>query len=164
MRFDPDEMLRVLAAHAVDYVLIGGLAAALHGSDGVTTDLDITPAATVPNLAALSAALTELDAGIRVDGIDEGLPFSHDAGSLARAGIWNLRTRAGDLDLALVPAGTDGYDDLVEQSLLIEVSGVQVRLAALADIIRSKEAADRPKDRLALPGLRQLERRRRGRA
>ena len=149
----------MLAAYGVQYVLIGGLAAALHGSDGVTTDLDITPARTTDNLAALAAALADLDARIRVDGIEEGLPFGHDAASLARAGVWNLRTRVGDLDLSFVPSGTDGYDDLVAGALEVRVSGVDIRLAALADVIRSKEAADRPKDRLALPGLRELHRR-----
>jgi hypothetical protein len=159
LTFDPDEMLRVLGAHGVTFVLIGGLAAAMHGADGVTVDLDITPSRSRANLRALSAALAELDARIRVDGIDAGLPFDHDAASLARASVWSLRTRAGDLDIAFEPTGTAGYDDLAASALLVQISGVDVRLASLADVIRSKEAADRPKDRLALPGLRELARR-----
>ena len=58
--FRPDLLLRVLARHGVDYVVIGGIAAALHGSDLVTFDVDITPALGSDNLSRLSAALYEL--------------------------------------------------------------------------------------------------------
>lgn len=156
MIFDPVDMVAVLRRHGVDFVLIGGIAAALHGYDGVTTDLDITPADDVANLTRLSDALRELEAGLRVDGIDEPLPFDHDAASLRRAAVWNLRTRSGDLDIALQPAGTDGYDDLMTSAVRITIADVDIDLASLADVIRSKEAADRPKDRLALPALRSL--------
>jgi hypothetical protein len=64
--FDPDALLEVLHRHDVQYVLIGGLAAALRGSATPTFDVDITPAADAANLARLSAALTELDARVRV--------------------------------------------------------------------------------------------------
>jgi hypothetical protein len=95
--FDPDALLEVLHRHEVRYVLIGGLAAALHGSATPTFDVDITPAAGSVNLARLSAALTDLDARIRVDGIQEGLAFPHDAASLAQMTMLNLVTRFGDL-------------------------------------------------------------------
>jgi hypothetical protein len=54
------------------------------------------------------------------------------------------------------PSGTHGYDDLRRDAIELEILGVQVPLASLADIIRSKEAADRPKDRLTLPVLRRI--------
>ncbi|MCA1824955.1 MAG: hypothetical protein LC640_11990, partial [Frankia sp.] len=62
------EIVRVLNAHEVDYVLIGGLAAVLHGVPIGTVDVDITPARTEPNLRRLAAALRELDARLRVAG------------------------------------------------------------------------------------------------
>ena len=70
----------------------------------------------------------------------------------------NLTTSVGDLDLAFVPAGFDGgYDELrVESDMLELVAGVKTRVARLRAIIRSKEAADREKDRRALPYLRAL--------
>ena len=52
-----------------------------------------------------------------------------------------------------MPSGTDGYEDLVRTALLVEVRGEQMPVASLADIIRSKEAAARPKDFTALPAL-----------
>ena len=155
--FRPERILEVLAAHRVDYVMIGGLAAAVHGSDLITGDLDITPAREEENLTRLSRALDDLEACIRTDGVPDGLPFAHDATALARGAIWNLVTNAGDLDLAMMPSGTHGYEDLRRDAIAIDILGVPTRVAALADIIRSKEAAGRDKDRAALPMLRRLQ-------
>lgn len=157
VEFRPERILEVLAAHHVDYIMIGGFAAAIHGSDVVTGDLDITPATDHHNLERLSRALDELDARVRTDDASHGLPFVHDATSLARGTVWNLVTNAGDLDLAMMPSGTQGYDDLRRDATAIAVVGVPTRVAALADIIRSKEAAGREKDRAVLPMLRRLE-------
>lgn len=155
---DPERILRVLADRGVAYVMIGGLAAAIHGSDVATTDLDITPAAREDNLARLSSALDDLHARVRTPEVPEGLPFAHDARSLARARIWNLTTDAGDLDISFVPSGTQGYDDLARHAITLDIDGVRTYVASLADIIRSKEAAGRPKDLAVLPLLELLQR------
>jgi hypothetical protein len=152
--FRPVELLATLAAHNVRFVLIGGMAAAVHGSEHVTFDVDITPDLARTNLDRLSRALTEMGARIRTDAVEGGLPFEHSGESLARAKVWNLTTEFGDLDLAMLPAGTDGYDDLARDAVHIGLLGVDTVVASLADVIRSKEAADRPKDRLVLPNLR----------
>ncbi len=154
--FEPERILEVLAAHEVDYVLIGGLAAARHGSPFATQDVDITPEVRVDNMDRLSSALRELRARIRTEGVDGGLPFDHDGTSLSAAGVWNLTTRYGDLDISLRPTGTDGYPDLSRGAEVVTAFGVHVRLAALEDIIRSKQAANRPKDQRVLPTLREI--------
>lgn len=163
--FRPERILAVLAKHGVEYVMIGGLAAAIHGSDLVTGDMDITPALGEDNLSRLSSALKELRARVRTLDLPEGLPFAHDARSLAAAGVWNLVTNAGDLDISFVPSGTQGFSDLRRDAVTIEILGSSTSVASLADIIRSKEAAGRPKDVAAIPLLRRLldeiERRRR---
>lgn len=156
MTFDPAELIRVLDTHHVQYVLIGGMAATLHGADYVTSDLDITPAQEIDNLERLSAALTDLEARVRVDDQPDGLPFAHDAKSLASVRVWNLVTNAGDLDISFVPSGTSGYPDLRRDATMITIHGTTVAVASLADIVRSKEAAGRDKDRAALPMLRRL--------
>ena len=76
--------------------------------------------------------------------------------SLARVRIWNLQTDAGDLDITFEPSGTHGYDDLRRDAVAMRLRSGNVTVASLADVIRSKEAADRPRDRAALPGLRAL--------
>ena len=155
MSFSGEAILAALQQHDVQYVLIGGFAAVVHGSPIPTVDVDITPARTAANLERLSAALTELEARIRVEG-QAPVPFAHDADSLAAADTWNLTTRHGDLDLAFMPAGTRGYDDLKRDAIQIELRGTTVLIASLADIVRSKDAAGRDKDRRALPVLREL--------
>lgn len=156
--FRPAEILAALARHEVAYVLIGGLAATLHGAAYVTFDLDITPRADRANLQRLSDALKELDAKVRLADRPEepGLDFDHSGESLGRARVWKLTTNAGSLDICMTPAGTAGYDDLRRDALTIEIHGTQVALASLADVVRSKEAAGREKDRVALPMLRRL--------
>ena len=149
----PQELFDVLARHGVDYVLIGGLAATLHGSSALTNDADICPDQSAENLERLAAALREMDARIRTEAEPEGVAFSADPDLLRRMQLVNLTTRFGDFDIAFQPAGSRGYDDLVRGAFDMEVDGTIVRVASLSDIIRSKEAANRPKDRATLPIL-----------
>ncbi|MGH3413465.1 MAG: hypothetical protein ACRDPH_10345 [Marmoricola sp.] len=152
--FAPDKILTVLVRNDVAFVVIGGLAAVAHGSNIPTEDVDITPEPSVDNLERLSAALIELAAQVRFG--DKALPFNHSGESLADAGVWNLRTCFGDLDISMVPNGTGGYPDLVRDASDTAVLEVNVPVASLADVIRSKQAANRPKDQRVLPVLRKI--------
>lgn len=156
--FQADQLLAVLDRHGVEYVLIGGYAATVHGARRPTQDVDITPAVTQENLSRLTAALRELRAGIRVDDMPEGLPFDTSAEALRGIRTLNLRTAYGDIDLTFEPDGTRGFDDLAATATARQVDGMVVRVAALDDIIRSKEAAGRAKDEDALPELYRLAR------
>ena len=157
--FDPERIVRALADHDVVYVLIGALAARLQGFPRLTADADITPDRSRDNLVRLAAALEELEARVYTEGVPEGLPFDCNAETLDRADLWNLVTSAGRLDIAFVPAGTEGYADLARGAIRFEVFGVDLLAASLADIIRSKEAADRPQDRQDVLVLREIIRR-----
>lgn len=155
-RFDPLKIVQAFNHRGVEYVVIGGYAGELHAAAvPPTRDIDLTPRATAENLGRLSQVLTDLDARIRTWGVPEGLPFSHDAASLANVGMWNLTCKFGELDISFKPSGTDGYEDLVRTALRVSVRGEQMPVASLADIIRSKEAAGRPKDFTALPALKE---------
>ena len=68
----------------------------------------------------------------------------------------NLTTRYGDVDLAFTPSGTGGFEDLKTDAVTMSATGASLLVASLADVIRSKSAADRDKDRRALPRLREL--------
>ena len=149
-------MFAVLHGCGVRFVLIGGLAAVINGSPFPTEDVDVTPEHTEANLTRLSAALTELEARIATRDVPEGLPFSHNAASLAGSAAWNLVTRFGHLDIAFVPHGTTGFDDLRRDAMNVDIAGMQIAVASLADIIRSKQAANRPKDQRVLPTLREI--------
>ena len=144
---DPERLVRALAAHDVRYVLVGALAARLQGFPRLTADADLTPAPDPENLDRLARALSELGARIFTDGVPEGLAFDCSGATLARGELWNLVTDAGRVDLVFRPAGTDGFDDLAPQAVRFQVYGAELLAASLPDILRSKEAADRPQDR-----------------
>lgn len=153
---DPRPVLRVLERHGVRYVVIGAVAANVHGYPLPTEDLDITPSADEENLERLAVALLDLNARLRVSGEAEPVAFPIDAKMLSRAQVWTLSTDLGDLDIVVSPSGTQGYEDLRRDASLEELGdGLQVSVASLADVIRSKEAANRAKDQAALPALRQ---------
>lgn len=157
--FDPERIVRVLAEHAVEYVMVGALAARLQGFPRLTADMDITPATSPENLGRLASALRALDARVFTDGVPQGLVFDCSAQTLANAETWNLITDAGRLDIVFVPAGTGGYQELHGTAVPFEVFGVRLEAASLADILRSKEAAGRPQDRQDAAVLREMLRR-----
>ena len=152
--FEPGQILRALEAHHVRYVVIGAIAAIAAGAPILTTDLDVTPSRSRENLERLALALRDLDARLRSASAPDGVPFPIEAEMLATADSWTLTTRAGDVDLMFLPAGTQGYDDLRSGARRERIAGVIVSVAALADVIRSKEAANREKDNMQLPILR----------
>jgi hypothetical protein len=154
--FDGPAVLAVLGRHQVECILIGGFAAVAYGSPLLTHDVDVVPLEERANLTRLSAALTELDARVRAAELDEPLPFDHDADSLAAGRMWNLTTKYGDLDITFQPTGTQGYPDLIRAAITVTLGGVAVKIASLADVIRSTEAAGRDKDLRSLPVLREL--------
>ena len=156
MELDLARLFEVLDRHKVVYVLIGGLAAVYHGSPFPTEDADITPKNDRPNLIRLAAALREINARIRTEAVPEGLPFACDAEALASAPTWNLTTDVGDVGVAFQPAGTQGYPDLRRDATAAQLYNVTVHIASLSDVIRSKQAANRPKDQRVLPTLREI--------
>jgi hypothetical protein len=158
--FQPREILRVLGEHDVECVVLGAIAATLHGAPFTTNDLDICPEGGTRNLERLSEALHELDGKMMAADEPEGLNVAWSAKSLSK---WlvefkflNIQTKYGQLDLLYRPAGTDGYSDLKRNAVREEIGEVTITVAALGDVIRSKQAAGRPRDLEQLPTLRNL--------
>ena len=146
--FQPDEVLRLLNRHEVRYVLIGGLAAILHGSPTLTRDIHICHARDNVNLVRLADALREVNARLR--GAPAGLPFRLYAKTLANGDSFTFTTDLGALDILATPAGTTGYDDLMRTADALQAFGEEFHVASLEDLIRMKRAAGRPKDRVEL--------------
>jgi hypothetical protein len=148
-------IVEILNRHQVRYVIIGAFAAiAQQAPIPATRDIDLTPETGPENLARLSLALKDLGARIRTEGVPGGLPFRHDATSLAAAEMWNLICPDGEFDLSFHPAGfAGGYAQLAASAHRLRVGEVEVVVADLADVIRSKESAGRPKDLRVLPLL-----------
>jgi hypothetical protein len=155
--YQPVELLEALERHGVRYVVIGGLAAELRGSPYVTRDVDVTPARDRANLGRLANALRELNAKLRLPNAGATVEIPLNEHSFDWGTTWTFVTDHGYLDVALLPDGTRGYDDLrrgATRELITDT--LQVEVASLADVIRSKEAAGREKDRAVLPILRQV--------
>lgn len=142
--FDPFALLKVLQAHQVQLLLIGGIAGVLHGSPSMTNDLDICHSRDMDNLRKLAAALVELNARLR--GAPEDAPFILDARTLAAGGNFTFSTTAGALDCLAFPSGSKGYDELIANAVSMDLDGLNVKVVALNDLIRIKRAAGRPKD------------------
>ena len=162
--FDPDRILEILDRHGVDYVLVGGVAARVHGAERVTADIDCVPATDEENLRRLADAPVELGARLRVGGMSDEearqLPLRLDAVTLAAFGSSTWTTDAGPLDLLVElrdpSGGRHPYGDLASRALEVRVGDLIISVASLDDIIASKEYAGRRKDLEALPELQAL--------
>ncbi|MDQ2914600.1 MAG: hypothetical protein M3T56_15300 [Chloroflexota bacterium] len=148
--FDPTAILRVLDAHEVKFVVVGGVSGNLHGSTTLTEDIDIAYARDRQNLERLAAALRDLRATLR--GAPK-LPFKLDAATL-RAGLnFTFSTRLGPLDCIGEAAGGFTYDNIVGNAEAYPLAGMVIAAASLDDLIRMKRAAGRIKDRIEVENL-----------
>lgn len=155
--FDPFAMCDILNQEGVEYVVLGGFAAILRGSPITTHDLDVIPWRDRSNLDRLGRALTRMNAKIRIAG--DPVPTRIDGAFLANMPhMLNLVTDFGEMDLTFSPAGSAGdFEGWKKGATLENIEGdLMVLVASLDDIIDSKRAANRPKDKMALPYLESL--------
>lgn len=141
---DFKSVLRVLAEGEVEFIVVGGLAAAFHGSARLTFDVDVVYRRSPENLHRLVLALTPHRPYLR--GAPPGLPFRWEVETLARGLNFTLTTDVGDVDLLGEIVGGGSYDDLLPHSEVLHVFGVPCRCLRLERLIQVKRAAGRPKD------------------
>ncbi len=147
-------LLEILHRGGVEFILVGGVAATLHGSARLTQDVDVVYARSPDNIARIVQALSPYRAYLR--GAPAGLPFVLDEATI-RAGLnFTLTTTLGDLDLFGEIAGGGAYEALLPQTVEIDVFGFKVRCIDLVTLIKVKRAAGRPKDLEALAELEAL--------
>jgi hypothetical protein len=140
---DAERILRALAEHEVDYVLIGGLAVQTHGHVRTTNDADLIPAPEPANLERLAAALRSLDARVLNPG-EEDVEIS--ARMLARATIWQFASRDGGIDVMHEAPGGRSYSELSKGALVVQLGDIDVPVVGLDDLIQMKLARGRPVD------------------
>jgi hypothetical protein len=141
------EILRTLCRHEVEFILVGGVAAILEGAPVSTLDLDVVILKSEENLTRLLPALLELDAHY----LDlAGRHLVPDAEKLATFKLHRLVTSSGPLDVMTTIGHGLSYADLIGDTRIFESEGLQVRVLGLETIIRSKEQANRDKDRATL--------------
>jgi len=137
-------LLNALASSGVSFVIIGGVAATVHGSARLTSDLDVVYERSPANLQKLVTALLPLQPYLR--GAPPGLPFTFDAETLRRGLNFTLTTIAGPLDLLGELTGVGNYAAVHEVSEDVPLFGSTYRCISLDALIISKRAAGRTKD------------------
>jgi predicted nucleotidyltransferase len=147
---DHAELLRTLARHGVEFIVVGGTAAVLNGAPVHTFDLDIVYSRSSENVTRLMAALRELDALFRSDPRRIAPVESH----LRSAGHKLLQTKHGPLDVLGTVEENTTYEELLPDCIWLEVSEVPVRVLGLERLIAIKEKLSRPKDQVMLLMLR----------
>jgi predicted nucleotidyltransferase len=140
---DAERILRALAEHRVDYVLIGGLAVQTYGHVRTTNDADLIPAPSPENLARLADALRSLDARVINAGADA---VEIDAKMLPRATIWQFVTQDGGVDVMHEVPGGRLYEELRDGALLVRLGEIEVPVVGLDDLIHMKLSRGRPVD------------------
>ena len=151
MSTDFTKLLRVLAAGGVDFIIVGGLAATIHGAARATYDVDVLYSRTPENLDRVVASLAPLQPYLR--GAPPGLPFSWSVETLLKGLNFTLTTAGGDLDLLgeITYGGT--YEALLSDTEIVSVLGIECRCLSLERLIQVKRAAGRVKDLEAIAEL-----------
>ena len=144
-------LLRRLAEGHVDFIIVGGVAAAMHGAARATYDVAVVYSRTPENIARLVETLSPLQPYLR--GAPPGLPFTWDAAAVRRGLNFTLTTSLGDLDLLGEVTYGGTYEALLNDTEFVSASEIECRCLTLERLIRVKRAAGRPKDLEALAEL-----------
>jgi len=141
---DLRELFRVLAEHSVDYLIIGGVAAQVHGRRRTTMDLDVTPAPELENFRRLAAALVALDA--HPVALGPGAPIPTAEQLRVAPVVPPLATRHGELHILNDVPGATAYDAMRARALRTDLDGIATSIVGVDDLIRMKQAAGRQSD------------------
>lgn len=147
-------ILQGLESARVKFVVIGGLAAAAHGSRRVTDDVDICYDSSPPNVTRLTGLLVEWEAYPR--GTERGLPFFMDERQFNVTPLMTLTTREGFLDVLDTVKGVGDYQKCLARSIEISGFDIRFRILDLPSLIDAKRAAGRPRDLDQIPELEAL--------
>jgi hypothetical protein len=146
------KILQILAEHEVDFIVVGGICAVLHGAPVSTFDLDIVHSRASENIERLISALNQMEAFYRGRGAQRLVPESHH---LASTGHHLLMTTYGPLDVLGTIGSSHDYIKLLDHSHVMVVDDVKISLLDLESLIKVKEETARDKDRAVISILKQ---------
>jgi predicted nucleotidyltransferase len=136
----------------IEFVLVGGYAAMLHGSSLLTRDLDVCARLDAASLQRLRDAFRDLNPRHRM-AVPQVSFLEEPAPGVGLSNL-HLNTDLGTLDLLGSITGVGGYDRVARDSIEIDLLGRRVRAISLDDLIAAKEALGRDKDLIAARELR----------
>ena len=139
-----EQIIATLVGEGVRFVVVGGVAASIHGSARLTNDIDLCYDASPDNVDALVSVLCGWHAYLR--GVERGLPFIMDAQALRLTPVMTLTTDVGDIDIMDQIAGVGGYAEAVAQSETVAIGRVRFLVLTLPALIVAKRAAGRRRD------------------
>lgn len=139
-----EAILRALVDNGIRFVVVGGVAATVHGSARVTNDIDLCYDTAIDNLERLVKLLAGWHAYLR--GVERGLPFILDVRAFRTTPIMTLTTDMGDVDVMDRVPGVGDYAAAVKASDLVRIGAVPFRALSLEALIASKRAVRRKKD------------------
>ncbi len=148
---DLEALLRALVDAGIEFIVVGGAAAVIHGAPVTTQDLDIVPRQAPDNLARLLELLTRLDTRFRPVRGDRDIAPS--AEHLAGQGQLDLITQLGPLDVLLRLHDARTYEQLLPRSRQIVDAGLAVRVIDLEALIEIKRSTGRARDAMVVPLL-----------
>ena len=158
--FDPVAALTALVDGGVEFVVIGQLAAVLHGHPESTVDLDVLVRQDLGNAERLVEVLGDLGAVVvAADGSSTGRALE-ERDLLGWNHVVETDTDVGPVDVVPFAVGVGDYSVVRASAVEVPIDGRSVSVASLDDVIRSKEAAGRPKDLRRIPSLREFRARR----
>jgi hypothetical protein len=146
-----ERILDALRSAEVSFVIVGGVAATVHGSSRLTSDVDVVYERSRQNIERLARALAPLKPYLR--GAPAGLPFRFDVETIRRGLNFTLSTDAGPVDVLGEITGVGGYDAVFAVSEDVNLFGENYRCIDIDALIFAKRAAGRPKDLEAVAEL-----------
>ncbi|HET7443949.1 MAG TPA: helix-turn-helix transcriptional regulator [Solirubrobacterales bacterium] len=151
---DLHPLLGALIRNGVDFIVVGGVAAWVHGSSYPTYDLDVAYARDRGNLERLAAALRQLK--VRWRGGPPDLPIELDAAMLHNGANFTFETPFGRFDVLGDLSGVHSYEELRREARIEFYDGLEIRVASLDHLIAMKRSANRVKDRLMIMEYKEL--------
>ena len=159
------EFLRILNElhdHDVDFVIVGGVAAALHGGSRATFDLDIVPSLAPDSWRAAVDLLWSLGARPR---IPEPLERIRDVEQIRRSRLdknmlpLNFHTPDERTEVDLVVGESDAFSALRQRATEVTVEQRTFLVASVDDLIDMKQRSGRPRNLLDIEDLRTIRKR-----
>lgn len=149
---DLNHLLKTLFENELDFLIVGGFAAVVHGSSHVTKGLDITMLLTKENIEKLRGALKDLEPKHRLNPSHKPSFLDEPKGIDGLQKIY-LETTSGILDVVTLDESVGNFNELKERAVTVKLFGYDCKVLSLDDLILVKRKMRRPKDLIVLEEL-----------